>query len=373
MTSFTPNPDIPNISPKLLQAISSTSLEVELDLPRLSGEDLVDLKAILRGEKRVDVPIDQKRALNALVRSERSPETFKIISSILTDSQKHSKVRSLAALNLSLVAAPETEQVLIQNLNTEDTRLQTSVVKSLGRIGTERAFERLNTLSSSPNVTVQRQVSFARQVIAYRSTSRTPEFQALRTGSAATFRAALPALDEVAMRARSNTRWSTFLAKTVEGRPVQEKLEALWDSTYGLKLNQNLGLEVECGSAKHFLFLNEDLQQGRLLGSLRARNNIAGLLAFQADTHVQHLTVRYLLLVNPSETGMDLVVTRTNGSPVYVGEGQLEGSNLQFNMRETHLSRVPIEITGQLSEADIQLSLQVGQTDQRAQQHGEAV
>ena len=185
MTSFTADSDSSGISPALQRAISATNLQVELDLPIVSGEDLADLKAILKGEKQTTLPIDLKRALNTLVRSERSPETREITARTLANSQQPSRIRSQAALNLSLLPAPETEQLLIRTLETPDTRLQATVAQSLGRIGSDRAFEQLTALENAPSPAVRRQVAFARQAIAYRSSAATPSLQTTRTRSAA--------------------------------------------------------------------------------------------------------------------------------------------------------------------------------------------
>jgi hypothetical protein len=371
MTNFTIGADNSGLSPTLLQAISATSLEVELDLPTLAANDLADLKAILKGEKRTNAPISTKRALNALVRSERSAETRAITARILSDARQPNRVRSLAALNLSLMPAPETERALIQNLRGVDTRLQASVAKALGRIGTVEAFEQLQRLDTDSEL-VRRQVAFAKQTIAYRSVSPAPDLQAERTRSTMAQRSALAALDKPSAPARSTTGWATFPAKPVTGRPVQEKVGNLWGSTYGLTLNQTLGLEVDCGTAKHFLFLDERLQRGRFLAGLRSRPSIIGLLAPEPEPE-HHETIRYVLLANPADQGIALSVTRTNGELVYGGNGTLTQGGLRFTLRDVGLTRTPTEITGQVSDDDIQLTLRIGPESSRPKRHGEAI
>ncbi|MBE9139973.1 HEAT repeat domain-containing protein [Nodosilinea sp. LEGE 07088] len=365
MTNFTIGPDNSGLSPTLLQAISATSLEVELDLPRLAAQDLADLKAILKGEKRTNVPISTKRALNALVRSERSPETRAITASILSDSRQPNRVRSLAALNLSLMPAPETERALIQNLQEANTQLQASVVRSLGRIGTVQAFEQLQRLDTASEL-VRRQVAFAKQTIAYRSDSSAPDLQAERT------RLPLAQRDQLSAPARSTTGWATFSAKPVTGHPVQEKVRNIWGSTYGLTLNQTLGLEVDCGTAQHFLFLHERLQQGRFLAGLRSRPSIIGLLAPEPEPE-QHVTIRYVLLANPSDQGLALAVTRTNGDLVYGGDGTLTRAGLRFTLRDVGPTLTPTEIVGQVSDDEIQLTLRIGPENSRPKRHGVAI
>ena len=119
------------------------------------------------------------------------------------------------------------------------------------------------------------------------------------------------------------------------------------------------------------MFLNEDLQPGRLVQTIQSRSNILGLISLQADEDdpVEHLTVSYLLLAHTIE----LAVTRTNGDPVYVGEGQVERGTLQFMLRETGLARISTDITGRVSADDIQLSLQVGQERRRPKKQGVAI
>jgi hypothetical protein len=339
-------------SSALLQAVSPNSLEVEIDLPRLAGTDLTDLKAIIRGEKRPNFPIDRKRAINALTRSEKSVEAGKILSDIVSDTTETVRVRIAAALNLSMMPPEQSENALLQNLRSADEVVQVEVIKALGRIGTAEALDRLKALPNPDNDYVRKQLSFAKLAIAFRSRS--------------------PQRDDLDVNSILNIRWTTQAANIVEGRQVRENINAIWGSTYGITLNPEIGFEVSCGSTKHFLFLNDVVKRGNFLDGIRSRKMIAGLLALQEE-EIPYLTIGYLLLTSPSNNGLEAIVARTNGEAVYAGEANPDRAGLRLTMRDVGLERTPTEIEALVSNEDIRLNLRVwgGRVSQK--KHGELI
>jgi HEAT repeats len=336
----------------LLQAISLNSLEVEIDLPILTGADLSVLKEILRGEKIPNFLIDIKRAINALTRSERSVEAGEILSRIVSDTEETVGVRATAALNLSMMPPEVSEKALLQNLTSADETVQVEVIKALGRIGSAEALARLKALSEPDNDFIKQQLSLAKLAIAFRSGA-----------------------DEAGdwdAKSILGIQWMTHTAKIVEDRQVRENIDAIWGSTYGITLNPNVGFEISCGRAKHFLFLNDVVKRGTFLDDVKSRKMIAGLVALQEE-HIQYSTIRYLLLTNPSNSGIELIVARTNGEAVYAGEANPNGAALRLRMRDVGLERTPTEIEGLLSNEDIQLNFRVWGGRAKKKKHGEPI
>jgi hypothetical protein len=346
------NPAEQVISRTLLQAISPTMLEVDVDLPILAQADLSELKRILRGEKVLNFPIDKKRAINTLTRSEKSAEVGEILSCIVSDIKETVGIRTAAALNLSMMPPELSEKALLQNLMSADETVQVEVIKALGRIGSTEALARLKVLSEPNNDFIKQQLSLAKLAISFRSGA-----DEAGDGDA---------------KSILGIQWMIHTAKIVEDRQVRENIDAIWGSTYGITLNPNVGFEISCGRAKHFLFLNDVVKRGTFLDDVKSRKMIAGLIALQ-EKHIQYSTIRYLLLTNPSNSGIELIVARTNGEAVYAGEANPNGAALRLRMRDVGLERTPTEIEGLLSNEDIQLNFRVWGGRAKRKKHGEPI
>jgi hypothetical protein len=331
-------------SRELLQAISAEEAGCVFDMPALTGNDLAVLKQILRGERIPRTPVDKKRVVNALARSESSAEASDILARIVSNTSETKRVRATAASSLSLMPPDAAEKALLQNLTVNDEAVRAKVFKSLGRVGTAESLGRLNALPEPANHYARKQMFLAKLAITYRSGSeaRNAEFAKSALGIS----------------------WTTEAAKAVEGKRVRENIDAILDSTYGLGLNPDIGYEIVCGRNKLFLFLNDAIKRGAFAESLRSRNMIAGLVARQ-EGEARFFSTRYLVLTSPSAEGVEVIVARTNGDVAYAGEARIDGDALQLNMRDVGLERIPMEIEGRVSNADIRLGLNAWRGESR--------
>lgn len=336
-------------SRELLRAISGGVCEVEVDLPLLAGSDLGDLKQILRGDKRPKTPIDKKRAINALTRSERSVEAGEILAGILSNTEEPAEVRVVAAINLTLMPAEISEKALLRNLTSENEFVREGVIKSLGRIGTAEGLDRLQALPVPEDEYNQRQLAFAQMVIGMRSGASVPDVSGLL-----------------------GIRWTSHNMRAIEGRSFQESIDSIWGSTYGIALNPEIGFEVSCGRMSHLLFLNAEIKRGALVSSVRSRVMIAGVIALREEG-VKHSSIRYLLLTIPSEGGVDVIIVRTNGQVAYAGEARSDGEVLRLGMRDVGLERTPTEIEGLVSNDEVNVNLRIWRGATRTKKHGEPI
>lgn len=353
MTDTRTGPEDREFSRELLRAISADEGGCFVDLPVVASNDVADLKQVLRGERIPNIPIDKKRAVTALARSESSAEASDILASIVADTEETTRVRAVAASNLGLMPPEAAERALLQNLTADDEVVRVEVFKSLGRIGTTEGLDRLKALPDPENDYAKRQLSLAKLAISFRSGSEERDVQDANS--------------------TLGIRWTTHAAKTVEGRQVQENIDMIWGSIYGITLNSDIGFEIGCGRTKHFLFLNDVMKRGAFVESIRSRNMIAGLLALQEEG-TRHFTTRYLLLTSPSDAGLEVTIVRTNGDIVYAGEARPDGAAaLRLTMRDVGLERTATEIEGLLSNDDIHLNLRVWRGTTRTKQHGEPI
>ena len=341
------------LSRKLQHAISAEEADCFADLPVLAGEDVAALKQILRGERDPGIRVDRKRAVKALASSERSREASEILAGILSNTKETTAMRALAANKLSLMPPESAEGPLLRNLHAEEEMVRVEVFKSLGRVGTARALERLKELPDPETEHVRRQLSLARVAIAFRSGSEWQE-------------------GEDAVR-DLGVRWTTHAARPLEGGRVREHIATLRDSTYGIALNLETGFEISCGQrVNHLLLLNEAVKRGAFVESVRSRKMIVGLVALP-EREERHMTVRYLVLTTPSERGLEVIVTRTNGDVAYVGEALPDGDGFRLTMRDVGLERTAVEIEGRASDEDLRLSLRVWRGQAKPKKHGEPI
>lgn len=340
----------PEFSHKLLQAISAEIAWAESDLPVLTGQDLADLKRILRGEGHPETTIDKKRAINALARSESSTEAAEILAEILSNPEDLLTVRVLAALNLSAMPPEIAQRALRENLASDNEILRGAIVESLGRIGGDDDLVSLKNVAFE-NEGYRRQLALAELSIGFRSGAENRESQdAIRS---------------------LGLYWTTHEAKQVAPEKVEKYIHAIWPSTYGIALNRDVAFEVGCGKVKHILFLNEDLKRGDFIKPARARNRLAGLVALPEEG-ISHFTIRYLLFTIPSSTRLDVIVIGTNGKVAYAGEARLEKERLRFTLRGVELGAATTEIEGLASKDDIRLTLRVrGGGVTSTKRHGE--
>jgi hypothetical protein len=335
-----------DISQELLHAISADEVGCFTDLPLLNSNDVEVVKQILRGERRPTVAIDTKRAVGALARSERSDEVSAILARIVADSKEMTQARAAAAAHLSVMPQESAERALIDNLETGDEIVRLEVIKSLTKVGSVRALDRINQVSEPKSEYARKQISLLKQAISF------------RTGIA----------ERAAGTAPFDIRWTSQPAKQIEGNAVRERIEAIWGSTYGISLNGDVGFEMECGSTRFTLLLNDELKRGGLVKSALSRNLLAGLVVAE-EPEFRHLTVRYVIMTSPSENGLNVTVAQTNGDVAFVGEVRPDAGNYLLNLRDVGLERMATEVTGTVSDDSIQLNVRVLRGTVRPKKH----
>ena len=323
---------------ELLHAISANEIRCPVDVQVLSQSDIAVLKQILRGEKLPPIPVSKKRAVNALVRSERSAETSEILARIVSDPKEIMGLRATAASGLSMMPQDAAERALIENLTVDHEIVLTEVVKALGRVGTPKALVCLNELPNPKTDYARKQLSLAKLAISFRS----GEGEQI-----------VP--DRISPL---SNRGTTQEVKVVDRKRIRESIDAILGSTYGISLNSELGFEVDCGGVKFTVLLNSLIKQGAIVASLVSRNMIAGLVFAELPDR-RHLATSHLIMTSPSEKSVGVIVARTNGDMAYVGDIRPDGHEFQLTMRDLGLERIATEIEGRITNTSLWWSLRI--------------
>lgn len=298
-----------------------------------------------KSKSRANKNTAQDNAVNA--KSKITTESTAQLKQILSSTSKTTKERISAAANLGIIGTQDAEQVLLLNLENDDPFIRREVFKSLGMIGSGESLKRLNLAADIQNDVDQKQLDFARKIIAFREgdadQSDTPDIN-----------------------------WKTQSLQSIEGEQVSKVVREIWGSNYGLELNPKFGFAFNCGRSTLNVLLNNALAPGSLTEDLCSKPMIAGLVTIR-ESEVQGYSVRYLLLTEPTDNGFKISVNRTSGDVVFSGNAIQDKKTLRLTMRDVGIERTPTEIIGTINNDRINLDLRTWQGKVQSKGHGEAV
>lgn len=343
-------PDVRGLSPGLLRAIAARQRYVEVDTPIVEGDDLSDLKRLLRADPNPE--IDGKRAIGTLARSERSADAATILEEILRDVRRPATIRAAAALGLGGMPPEVAERSLLRGLDCGDDRVQSAVLTSIAQMGTAEALARLRDLPEPEDESARRQLSLARLAVGLRTGAPREQID----GELSVF----------------GVGWHTEEARQVEPKRVRACVAALGDVAYGLKLDPAVAWDVGCGGVAQLLLISKELELGAVAEQVSTRSLLAGLIAVTDDER-GYAAVRYLVMTTPSATGCEVFVARPTGDVVYAGSAERERESLRLTLRDVGVARVPTTIEARVSGREISVSIRSWGGARRRSAQGEVL
>lgn len=336
----------PGISSALAELISADRMSCIDDapvFPALDEDDIAHLEGILRGTEAAPTPVDEKRAIALLALVEPSADSAEILGRIVADRSASTNVRVTAAANLGKMEPSAAEQALLASLDADDPFVRSEVLESLAKVGSEQTLRRLESQPPSASPRDRELAAFARLVSAFRSGD---ERAASRVG----------------------VGWRSRDVEVLDPPRVSAIIRRLWGSSFGIDLNPEIGLCIDCGRAALSLLLSRELQRGSWLEALRARPRVAGLVALASGK--QRYSAQYIVMTSPTETGITIVVVSTNRAVVYVGDAELVGDGLWVTVRDVGPARASVAIEGLMTNDSFHLSLRSWQGPVRSGRHG---
>ena len=323
----------------LRNAIAADTIGVFVDIAVLGPADVALLRRILAGEHDPGYAVSLKRAWGALVRSDPSPETGRLLGRALADRDRPPRDRLAAAVYLGLLPPAAAEAPLLAALPSASGPLRIEILKSLGQVGTARALAQLDRIKADDKDVAKRPLAFARLAIALREGKA--DRGVGRMGDAL------------------GIAWRQTTARALDPRQVRQVQAAFRGPAYGVALDPDMGWRFDCGRRRHVVLLNRALKRGSLVGDLARTGMIAGLVVAQGEKGLKHFTLRWLLLTNPARDGIHVALVRPSGEPAFAGRAVAEGSTLAFTLRDTGRERTPVEISGKVTARDIGWTLRV--------------
>jgi len=320
------------LSPKLTRIVSDQALDCINGKLSLDKNEIDALIKILSNKAKSKSPVNRKRAVNAFIQVAKGRVFSEVLAKILLDSTELNATRIAAASGLGKFADKESEKTLIQALGKTGGHLQREVIKAMGRIGTEKSIKALDSLSENNDPGFQHTLTFARLFIGYRIKGTS--------------------IDSEKIKEALGAQWIKLQSNPLSKKKLRENIQSLRDNTFGLKLSNDVGFEITCGKTRNTLFLNDEFKPGALLKNLKSHSQISGIVAIR-NPEESISTVRNIVMTNLSESGIDIIVTRTTGEVVYAGNAWSEGKVWEFTLRDIGLTSAPTTVTGTISDKEI--------------------
>jgi len=338
------------LSPKLTRVVSDQALDCISGSLSLDKQDIDTLTKILLDKEKIKSAVNRKRAVNAFIQVAEDNELSEVLAKILLDSTELNATRIAAASGLGKFADTKSEKALIQALGKTDGHLQREVVKAMGRIGTEKSIKALDALSEKNDPSFKHALTFSRIFIGYRAKGAP--------------------IDSEKIKKALGAQWIKLQSNQLTKEQLQESIPSLRNNTFGLRLSNDIGFEIMCGKAINTLFLNDKFKSDSLLKTLKSCSQISGIVAVRNPKNPIS-TVRNIVITNLSESGIDIIVTRTTGEVVYAGDAKPEGEIWKFTLRDIDLTSAPTTITGTISDKTIMF--EVNSINQRRIRTGQKI
>lgn len=277
-----------------------------------------------------------------------SEDDVNILAKILRSTDEKPGLRSAAAVNLAHF--PEyikvCEDALLDNFENSNLDVLTRIIKSLGMIGTEKAFKAIDGFKSREHPVIKKQLRFTCALIAFRHNLE------------------YPILDLPKGTDRNNIEFEKNIAlKTQFLRPedIKEYKSRFCGSHYGIKLSQDNALKIEAKDAWWVLFFNEELTKKGMVNELRERNWVMGCMCRFID-ETEELQPQYILLSQVNNDLIDIGIFRPNGEILYTGNFKTEDELLSFVITDVErVGTAPALIQGQFSHkaSDLKIVLPI--------------
>lgn len=314
------------------------SADIERD-PELSDRELM---AAVKGRSE---RLAGTRALKALTR--RGSSRTALLAEVLVDPEQPPDLRAAAAVNLGQEKKARNQEVLASALEAAEPSVVRRAAEALGRVGDERALERLASIRPRGGPARQ-SVHFAKTLISYRN-----------------------GLDENHLRKPPERE---FLGSTglpgaplaVEKVPPDEAARLVADAQGelpGIPVSAQPAFRFSCDGSTFALVFSREVTRRKTL-------TIGGNAAVPAVVlkHSAELEKYYLyeyLLTHPKADGtLQLFGMRSVGIMIHAGEMWVEGSEAHFELRALDKPMAPpVHISGTYdhAEATLTMSLAAGQ------------
>lgn len=274
-----------------------------------------------------------------------SPQDCGILGQVIGKEKEDISLRAAAAVNMAYLKPELAENDLIRYLEVQDDLVRSKVIKSLGMIGGTGAYKALSELENVQIDFVQKQLTFARALIAYRHNLDADP---------------LPFIEGAERQRGLQDELLQLTVKPIRTPKIVAAMKRFEGSTYGIELSESTGFEVIVGKAKWMLFINKRSAEEGIIKSINSRKMIMGLLSRwirETDTY----NVQYVVLTKPTEDNqVQIMVVRSDGELFYSGKATVKGNIMSFMISDIKRpGTAPTKVRGKLTLGGIELDVSV--------------
>jgi hypothetical protein len=299
-------------------------------------KDIVGKRTVLEGPFRFD------KAIAALAMKEQSPEVCALLKAVVADKAEPAGIRAVAAAKLVLMPEKEAEGALVANLGVADPLVKAKVMKSLGCIGGKTALARLKTLREPAEAFVKKQWLFAKTLIAYRLDLDEEH---------------LPFMKGKERTAGKDADLVKLSLRRLNRRAVGTALQRFPGCRYGIDVSEQSGFELTAGRSRWALFLNRELQGLGIFANIKKRKFITGLLSLY-DKRTDSYSVQYVVLSNPANKAVEIMLVRPDGEVFYSGKADASDGIMNFRIQDIDRpGTAPTTVKGRLTLKGVMLDV----------------
>jgi len=309
----------------------------------LTADEIADLKQIVQRRRVLPEGVSMAHAVTTLTRAEPSHHVARTLGTLVADESQPATARAAAAINLRLIPGAAAQNQLIAGLKTRDRLVRLQAIKSLGTFGDDEALAALRRLRPAKDQEMERQLAFAKALIAHRLGVAEPALE-FRRGAART-----PGKPKEMIELRL---WPKL------ARTVRADRERLTGSRYGIELGDR-GFGLQAGRASWTVLVNREIQEAGGLTQIFERPWITALLA-RWDLQSNTSAVQYVVLTDPAPRSTEILVVRTDGEIFYSGRAVRGDGLFRFDVRDVERpGTAPTNVKGRLTARGVELDVTV--------------
>jgi hypothetical protein len=298
----------------------------------------VELKYKLNDKLHAEIVLGKDKSFSrstaiAMLLSSKLPNTSDLLLKILIDKNEAPKYQRLAAATLWRMNEPTALDHLMKAAKElKGDEVLTTIVKCLGRIGDQQAFNTISGIDKNAKGVLKEQSSFALSLISYRLGLQSNDLVFPNTF--------------VKMPVRGSQQIRALPPLKVE---VDMFTSCMATEAYGIEFSKGSTLQLNCQGGQWMIAFNKDIVGSNINRLIRQRKTLLGLVAAKNSEDGRY-SVAYLILTGPdSATGMvNIFINRITGAAAWAGTLSPMTSN-QFGFKIQTVNRVgivPIELDG---------------------------
>ena len=321
----------------VVEAVRMNEMPKEfVDLGKLT---LSQLRKIIKGN---DSTLPKGQAM-ALLLVSQFPNKHRDFQEVLQNEDEPSTIRASAAHNLGVIGTPVAQEILINNINTDDDHVWLNIVRSLGQFGDESALEAINNNRRQTSQYLADQAKFAASLIAYRIGL---------DGYNHTFS------DEIDCMELSSPYCLNALVRPARQAEIESCMISLLDEPFGIEYSESFAYRLEFDEFNWMIVLNREFTGPHGLDRISSRKGILGVIVEWHPVFESYYVLLLMLTTpRPVSRSIEFHLHRRDGNLAYLGQGPSVSNNNTFSLQTISKPGIlPLEMNGTFTNGNFKIN-----------------